>query len=93
MAMEILPGEPIRLIRRSPSFVFEVHHAQCATDSDIAGRHLCEIELKPRLVNFPAPLMRVDAQKGKYRKTLINSRDRTANKNPLRFSLLSLILC
>ncbi|MFZ8850488.1 metal-dependent transcriptional regulator [Fervidibacter sp.] len=36
MAMGILPGEPIRLIRRSPSFVFEVHHTQYAVDSEIA---------------------------------------------------------
>jgi len=36
MAMGILPGEPIRLIRRFPSFVFEVHHTQYAVDSKIA---------------------------------------------------------
>jgi len=36
MAMGILPGEPIRLIRRFPSFVFEVHHTQYAVDSKVA---------------------------------------------------------
>ncbi len=36
MAMGILPGEPIRLIRRSPSFVFEVQQTQYAVDSSIA---------------------------------------------------------
>lgn len=36
MAMGILPGETIRLVRRSPSFVFEVQHTQYAVDSDIA---------------------------------------------------------
>lgn len=37
MAMGVLPGEPIRLIRRSPSFVFEVHFTQYAVDSNIAN--------------------------------------------------------
>ncbi len=36
MAMGILPGEPIRLIRRYPSFVFEVQHTQYAVDSSVA---------------------------------------------------------
>jgi DtxR family Mn-dependent transcriptional regulator len=36
MSMGILPGEPIRLIRRSPSFVFEVQRTQYAVDSDVA---------------------------------------------------------
>jgi len=36
MAMGILPGESIRLIRRSPSFVFEVQQTQYAVDSSIA---------------------------------------------------------
>lgn len=36
MAMGILPGEPVRLLRRFPSFVFEVRHTQYAVDTDIA---------------------------------------------------------
>jgi len=36
MAMGVLPGEEIRLIRRSPSFIFEVCHTQFAVDSEIA---------------------------------------------------------
>lgn len=36
MAMGVLPGEPIRLIRRFPSFVFEVHHTQYAVDTSVA---------------------------------------------------------
>ncbi len=36
MAMGVLPGEPIRLIRRFPSFVFEVQHTQYAVDAGIA---------------------------------------------------------
>lgn len=36
MAMGILPGEPIRLIRRYPSFVFEVQHTQFAVDTNVA---------------------------------------------------------
>ncbi|MCS7187681.1 MAG: metal-dependent transcriptional regulator [Armatimonadota bacterium] len=36
MAMGILPGEPIRLIRRFPSFVFEVQQTQYAVDSEVA---------------------------------------------------------
>lgn len=36
MAMGVLPGEPIRLIRCFPSFVFEVHHTQYAVDTAVA---------------------------------------------------------
>jgi DtxR family Mn-dependent transcriptional regulator len=36
MAMGVLPGEPIKLLRRFPSFVFEVHFTQYAVDSTIA---------------------------------------------------------
>lgn len=36
MAMGILPGEPVKLLRRFPSFVFEVRHTQYAVDTDIA---------------------------------------------------------
>lgn len=36
MAMGILPGEPIRLIHRFPSFVFETRQTQYAVDTDIA---------------------------------------------------------
>jgi DtxR family Mn-dependent transcriptional regulator len=36
MAMGILPGEPVRLLRRFPSFVFEVHNTQYAVDTAIA---------------------------------------------------------
>jgi DtxR family Mn-dependent transcriptional regulator len=36
MAMGILPGEPVRLLRRFPSFVFEVRNTQYAVDTAIA---------------------------------------------------------
>lgn len=37
MAMGILPGIPIRLLRRFPSFVFEAGYTQFAVDGDIAS--------------------------------------------------------
>ncbi len=36
MAMGVLPGEPIRLLRRFPSFVFEVGLSQYAVDDAVA---------------------------------------------------------
>ncbi len=36
MAMGVLPGEPVKLLRRFPSFVFEVHQTQYAVDNAIA---------------------------------------------------------
>jgi DtxR family Mn-dependent transcriptional regulator len=37
MAMGVLPGIPIRLLRRSPSFVFEAGFSQFAVDEEIAA--------------------------------------------------------
>jgi DtxR family Mn-dependent transcriptional regulator len=37
MAMGILPGVPINLLRRSPSYVFEAGYSQFAVDKDIAA--------------------------------------------------------
>jgi DtxR family Mn-dependent transcriptional regulator len=37
MAMGILPGVPIKLLRRSPSYVFEAGFSQFAVDKDIAA--------------------------------------------------------
>ncbi len=37
MAMGVLPGIPIRLLRRSPSFVFEAGYSQFAVDEEIAS--------------------------------------------------------
>ena len=37
MAMNVLPGVPITLLRRSPSFVFEAGFSQFAVDEDIAA--------------------------------------------------------
>jgi DtxR family Mn-dependent transcriptional regulator len=37
MAMGVLPGIPIRLLRRFPSFVFEAGYSQFAVDEEIAG--------------------------------------------------------
>lgn len=37
MAMGVLPGVPITLLRRFPSFVFEAGHSQFAVDETIAG--------------------------------------------------------
>ncbi|MDH5508451.1 MAG: ferrous iron transport protein A, partial [Anaerolineae bacterium] len=36
LAMNLLPGVPIRLIRRSPAFVFEAGYSQFAVDESIA---------------------------------------------------------
>lgn len=38
MAMGILPGNPIRLLRRSPAYVFQVGYSQFAVDQDIAEK-------------------------------------------------------
>lgn len=38
MAMGILPGNPIRLLRRSPAYVFQVGFSQFAVDKDIAEK-------------------------------------------------------
>lgn len=38
MAMGILPGNPIRLMRRSPAYVFQVGFSQFAVDQDIAEK-------------------------------------------------------
>ena len=37
MAMNVLPGVPIKLLRRSPSFVFEAGYSQFAVDEEIAA--------------------------------------------------------
>jgi DtxR family Mn-dependent transcriptional regulator len=37
MAMNVLPGVPITLLRRAPSFVFEAGYSQFAVDEDIAA--------------------------------------------------------
>jgi DtxR family Mn-dependent transcriptional regulator len=37
MAMGVLPGVPVKLVRRSPSFVFEAGHSQFAVDDEIAA--------------------------------------------------------
>jgi len=37
LAMGVLPGMSIKLLRRSPSFVFEVAYSQFAVDEDIAA--------------------------------------------------------
>jgi DtxR family Mn-dependent transcriptional regulator len=36
MAMDVLPGKPITLIQRFPSYVFQVGHTQIAADEEIA---------------------------------------------------------
>jgi DtxR family Mn-dependent transcriptional regulator len=36
MSMGVLPGEPIKLVQKFPSHVFEVRHSQFAADDDIA---------------------------------------------------------
>ncbi len=38
MAMGILPGNPIKLLRRSPAYVFQVGYSQFAVDRDIAEK-------------------------------------------------------
>jgi Fe2+ transport system protein FeoA len=37
MALGVLPGNPIRLLRRSPAFVFQVGYSQFAVDESVAG--------------------------------------------------------
>jgi DtxR family Mn-dependent transcriptional regulator len=37
MAMGVLPGVPVKLLRRYPSFVFEVGYSQFAVDEEIAA--------------------------------------------------------
>ena len=44
MAMGVLPGVPIRVLRRSPSFVFEAGYSQFAVDEDIAGDIFVRLE-------------------------------------------------
>lgn len=38
MAMGVMPEENIRLLRRFPSFIFEVNYSQFAVDREIASR-------------------------------------------------------
>lgn len=38
MAMGILPGNPVKLLRRSPAYVFQVSYSQFAVDRDIAEK-------------------------------------------------------
>jgi DtxR family Mn-dependent transcriptional regulator len=45
MAMGVLPGGKITLLRRSPSFVFECGYSQFAVDEEIAGAIF--VRLKP----------------------------------------------
>ncbi|MCS7191397.1 MAG: FeoA domain-containing protein [Armatimonadetes bacterium] len=49
MAMGVLPGEPLRLIRRFPSFVFEVHYTQYAVDTDVADCIYVRLTSEPTL--------------------------------------------
>jgi len=44
MAIGILPGTPIHLIRRYPSYVFEVGNTQYAVDKDIANEIYVRLE-------------------------------------------------
>ena len=44
MAMGVLPGERIRLMRRTPSFVFEVGYTQYAVDASMAADVYVRIE-------------------------------------------------
>lgn len=37
MAMGVLPGKPVRVLHRYPSFVFQVGHSQYAVDKDMAA--------------------------------------------------------
>lgn len=37
MSMGILPGMPVTLLRRSPSYLFEVDQTRYAVDSEIAN--------------------------------------------------------
>jgi DtxR family Mn-dependent transcriptional regulator len=37
MAMGVLPGVPLRVLRNSPSYVFEAGYSQFAVDEDIAA--------------------------------------------------------
>lgn len=37
-AMGVLPGNPIRLLRTSPAFVFQIGYSQFAVDGDIAAK-------------------------------------------------------
>ena len=37
MAMGVLPGTPIRLIRRFPSYVFQIGHSQFAIDGRLGA--------------------------------------------------------
>jgi Fe2+ transport system protein FeoA len=36
--MGVLPGNPVRLLRRSPAFVFQVGYSQFGVDRDIAAK-------------------------------------------------------
>ncbi|MCL5951769.1 MAG: ferrous iron transport protein A [Chloroflexi bacterium] len=47
MAMGILPGGKIRLLRRSPSFVFECGFIQFAVDEAIAADIYVRLNLTP----------------------------------------------
>ncbi len=44
MSIGILPGTPIHLIRRFPSYVFEVGNTQYAVDKDIANEIYVRLE-------------------------------------------------
>ncbi len=47
MAMGVLPGVPVALVRRSPSFVFEAGHSQFAVDEEIAANVYVRLDQKP----------------------------------------------
>lgn len=49
MAMGVLPGTPIHLLRRSPSFVFSAGYSEFAVDEDIAGDIYVRLGQGPRV--------------------------------------------
>jgi Fe2+ transport system protein FeoA len=44
MAMGVLPGTRLRLLRRSPAFVFQLGHSQFAVDADLAKAIMVQLK-------------------------------------------------
>lgn len=49
MAMGILPGTPIRLIRRFPSYIFQMSYSRFAVDQEMAAGIYVRLEPEPRV--------------------------------------------
>ena len=67
-AMGVLPGSPVRLVQRFPSYIFQAGHAQFAVDEKLAGGiyvRLEEAEAAEAGEKAPAPPWRARRRRGR----------------------------